>query len=148
MKKTLTSAALVRVAFIGLVSLGMLVPMYILVVNAFKSQQDILANPFTLDFGSATVQHLADAWNNPDFSILKGYGTTIGLVLCVNVLAMGVCAPAAYVLARTPRTVSRILLFFFIAGMFIPTQVILVPVIFVLRAVGLMGDLARGSSCS
>ena len=51
MNQAPTSAALVRVAFIGLVSLGMLVPMYILVVNAFKSQQDILANPFTLDFG-------------------------------------------------------------------------------------------------
>ncbi|PPS91339.1 carbohydrate ABC transporter permease [Streptomyces sp. MH60] len=141
MKKTLTSAATVRVAFISLVSLGMLVPMYLLVVNAFKSQQEILANPFSPAFGSATFQYLADAWNNPDFSILKGYGVTIALVLCVNALAMAVCAPAAYVLARTPRPVARLLLFFFIAGMFIPTQVILVPVIFVLRAVGLMGTL-------
>lgn len=93
MKKTLTSAATVQGAFITLVSLGMLVPMYILVVNTFKSQQEILGNPFTLDLGTATFQHLADAWNNPDFSIPKGYGTTITLVLCVNVLAMGVCAP-------------------------------------------------------
>jgi raffinose/stachyose/melibiose transport system permease protein len=141
MKKTLTSAATVRVAFISLVSLGMLVPMYLLVVNAFKSQQEILANPFSPGFGSATFQYLADAWNNPDFSILKGYGVTIALVLCVNALAMAMCAPAAYVLARTPRLLSRLLLFFFIAGMFIPTQVILVPVIFVLRSIGLMGTL-------
>ncbi|GHI97359.1 MULTISPECIES: carbohydrate ABC transporter permease [Streptomyces] len=141
MKKTLTSAATVRVAFVSLVSLGMLVPMYLLVVNTFKSQQEILANPFTLDFGTATLQYLADAWNNPDFSILKGYGVTIALVLCVNAIAMAVCAPAAYVLARTPRLVARLLLFFFIAGMFIPTQVILVPVIFVLRSIGLMGTL-------
>ncbi|MEU4052478.1 carbohydrate ABC transporter permease [Streptomyces olivaceus] len=141
MKKTLTSAATVRVAFVSLVSLGMLVPMYLLVVNTFKSQQEILANPFTLDFGTATLQYLADAWNNPDFSILKGYGVTIALVLCVNAIAMAVCAPAAYVLARTPTLVARLLLFFFIAGMFIPTQVILVPVIFVLRSIGLMGTL-------
>ncbi|WP_267714428.1 carbohydrate ABC transporter permease [Streptomyces sp. CoH17] len=141
MKKTLTSAATVRVAFVSLVSLGMLVPMYLLVVNAFKSQQEILANPFSPGFGTATLRYLADAWNNPDFSILKGYGVTIALVLCVNVLAMAVCAPAAYVLARTPKLLSRLLLFFFIAGMFIPTQVILVPVIFVLRAIGLMGTL-------
>ncbi|MGQ4445259.1 carbohydrate ABC transporter permease, partial [Streptomyces violaceoruber] len=141
MKKTLTSAATVRVAFVSLVSLGMLVPMYLLVVNAFKSQQEILANPFSPSFGTATFQYLADAWNNPDFSILKGYGVTIALVLCVNALAMAVCAPAAYVLARTPKPISRLLLFFFIAGMFIPTQVILVPVIFVLRGIGLMGTL-------
>ncbi|CAM5232450.1 Carbohydrate ABC transporter permease OS=Streptomyces tendae OX=1932 GN=GUR47_35395 PE=3 SV=1 [Streptomyces tendae] len=141
MKKSLTSAATVRVAFVSLVSLGMLVPMYLLVVNAFKSQQEILANPFSPGFGSATFRYLADAWNNPDFSIPKGYGVTIALVLCVNALAMAVCAPAAYVLARTPKPVARLLLFFFIAGMFIPTQVILVPVIFVLRAIGLMGTL-------
>lgn len=72
MKKTLTSAATVRGAFVSLVSLGMLVPMYLLVVNAFKSQQEILANPFSPSFGTATFQYLADAWNNPDFSILKG----------------------------------------------------------------------------
>ncbi|BDD69721.1 transporter [Streptomyces anthocyanicus] len=141
MKKTLTSAATVRVAFVSLVSLGMLVPMYLLVVNAFKSQQEILANPFSPSFGTATFQYLTDAWNNPDFSILKGYGVTIALVLCVNALAMAVCAPAAYVLARTSKPISRLLLFFFIAGMFIPTQVILVPVIFVLRGIGLMGTL-------
>ncbi|WP_238698111.1 carbohydrate ABC transporter permease [Streptomyces sp. E5N91] len=119
----------------------MLVPMYLLVVNAFKSQQEILANPFSPSFGTATFQYLTDAWNNPDFSILKGYGVTIALVLCVNALAMAVCAPAAYVLARTPNPISRLLLFFFVAGMFIPTQVILVPVIFVLRGIGLMGTL-------
>ncbi|MFB7287018.1 carbohydrate ABC transporter permease [Actinacidiphila glaucinigra] len=141
MKRTHTSAATVRVAFVCLVSLGMLVPMYILVVNTFKSQREILANPFSLDLGTATFRHLADAWNNPDFSILQGYGTTVLLVLAVNAIAMAVCAPAAYVLARTPRPLSRLLLFFFIAGMFVPTQVILVPVIFVLRAIGLMGTL-------
>ncbi|AWW41812.1 carbohydrate ABC transporter permease [Streptomyces cadmiisoli] len=141
MNKTTSTAATVRVAFICLVSLGMLVPMYILVINTFKSQQEILANPFSLNPGTATFQYLADAWTNPDFSILKGYGITLALVLCVNAIAMAVCAPAAYALARTPKPVFRLLLFFFIAGMFIPTQVILVPVIFVLRAIGLMGTL-------
>ncbi|MER6976327.1 carbohydrate ABC transporter permease [Streptomyces carpinensis] len=134
-------AATVRVVFVGLASLAMLTPMYILVVNAFKSQREILANPFAIDFSTATFRYLADAWNNPDFSILKGYGVTLVLVGCVNVLAIAVCAPAAYVLARTPDLVARLLLFFFIAGMFIPTQTVLVPVIFVLRSLGLMGTL-------
>ncbi|MFC7493598.1 MULTISPECIES: carbohydrate ABC transporter permease [unclassified Nocardioides] len=116
----------------------MLVPMYLLVVNAFKDQQDIVSSPFSLVPGDLTVQHLADAWNNPDFSIAFGYGVTFALVACVNILAIGVCAPAAYVIARSPRPVFRAALLFFVAGMFIPTQVILVPVIFVLRALGLM----------
>jgi raffinose/stachyose/melibiose transport system permease protein len=116
----------------------MLVPMYLLVVNAFKDQQDIVSSPFSLVPGDLTVQHLVDAWNNPDFDIAFGYGVTFALVICVNIVSIGVCAPAAYVIARSPRLVFRAALLFFVAGMFIPTQVILVPVIFVLRALGLM----------
>jgi raffinose/stachyose/melibiose transport system permease protein len=118
--------------------LVMLVPMYLLVVNAFKDQRDIVTRPFSLVPGELTFEHLAAAWNNPDFDILFGYGVTFVLVACVNVLAIGVCGPAAYAIARSPRPVFRVALLFFISGMFIPTQVILVPVIFVLRALGLM----------
>lgn len=118
--------------------LVMLVPMYLLVVNAFKDQRDIVSRPFSLVPGDLTVEHLVNAWNNPDFDIAFGYGVTFALVACVNVLAIAVCAPAAYAIARSPRPVFRVALLFFISGMFIPTQVILVPVIFVLRALGLM----------
>ena len=116
----------------------MLVPMYLLVVNAFKDQRDIVTRPFSLAPGQLTLEHLIAAWNNPEFDIAFGYLVTIGLVVCVNVVSIGVCAPAAYVIARSPRTVFRVALLFFVSGMFIPTQVILVPVIFVLRSLGLM----------
>jgi raffinose/stachyose/melibiose transport system permease protein len=124
---------------VALLCLLMLVPMYLLVVNAFKDQQDIVSRPFSLDPAGLTLQHLKDAWSNPDFNIAFGYGVTFALAVCVNVVALGVCVPAAYVIARSSRLVFRIALLFFISGMFIPTQVILVPVIFVLRSVGLMG---------
>ncbi|WP_114558386.1 carbohydrate ABC transporter permease [Desertihabitans aurantiacus] len=116
----------------------MLVPMYLLVVNAFKDQQDIVSRPFALDPGSMTLEHLAAAWSNPDFDIAFGYAVTTALVLCVNIVSIGVCLPAAYVIARSSRRIFRVALLFFIAGMFVPTQVVLVPVIFVLRALGLM----------
>src|SRR4051794_9238490 len=99
----------------------MLVPMYLLVVNAFKDQQDIVSHPFSLSPGDLTFDHLEAAWNNPDFSIAFGYFVTFALVVCVNLVAMGVCIPAAYVIARSPRLVFRVALLFFISGMFIPT---------------------------
>src|SRR5262245_58364833 len=102
----------------------MLVPMYLLVVNAFKDQQDILTKPFAP--GPLTFEHLTRAWNNPDFDIAFGYGVTFALVICVNAVALAVCAPAAYVIARSSRRVFGVALLFFISGMFIPTQVILV----------------------
>ncbi|WP_083442078.1 carbohydrate ABC transporter permease [Nitriliruptor alkaliphilus] len=117
----------------------MLVPMYLLVVNAFKDQQAIVRRPFSLNPGEMTVEHLSNAWNNPDFDIAFGYFVTFGLVICVNLLAISVCAPAAYIIARSSRKVFRVALLFFISGMFIPPQAVLVPVIFVLRALGLVG---------
>ncbi|MEU0216714.1 carbohydrate ABC transporter permease [Streptomyces sp. NPDC006265] len=134
-------AGTTRVAFVSLLSLFMLAPMYILVINAFKDQRAILTSPFTIDLGSATTKYLADAWSNPDFSVPYGYAVTLLLVAAVNALSIGVCTSAAYVLARTPTRVFRLVLMFFVAGMFVPTQVILIPVIFVLRELGLMGTL-------
>lgn len=139
MKRSRLAGTTVRVVFISVLSLAMLVPMYLLVVNSFKSQQDILLAPFAIDVGSASTKYLAAAWDSPDFSVPLGYVVTIGLVLCVNAVSIGVCAPAAYVIARSPKRVFRVLLMFFVAGMFIPTQVILIPVIYVLRTFGLMG---------
>ncbi len=125
-------------AAVGALCVLMLVPMYLLVVNAFKDQRDIVSRPFSLAPGQFTLEHLVAAWNNPDFDIAFGYAVTVGLVVCVNLVSIGVCAPAAYVIARSPRAVFRVALLFFVSGMFIPTQVILVPVIFVLRSLGLM----------
>ena len=92
----------------------MLVPMYLLVVNAFKDQRDIISRPFSLSPGQFTLEHLVAAWNNPDFDIAFGYAVTIGLVICVNIVSIGVCAPAAYVIARSPRPVFGAALLFFI----------------------------------
>ncbi|GAB3960275.1 hypothetical protein GCM10027614_81730 [Micromonospora vulcania] len=130
-----------RNTFVIFYAIVMLVPMYLLVINSFKSQADILTNPLTIDLSKATTRHLVDAWNSPSFSIPRGYGTTIGLLLAVNAVAILSSVTGAYVLARTPTVLFRAILLFFVAGMFIPTQVVLVPTIFVLKALGLMGTL-------
>lgn len=139
MKKTATMRNALRITFVALLSLAMLVPMYLLVVNSFKDQQSILSAPFELNLATATPEFLIQAWNSREFSVPFGYLITFGLVIFVNIVSIGVCAPAAYVIARSPNRLYRAILLFFVAGMFIPTQVILIPVIFVLRGLGLMG---------
>ena len=139
MRKTATISNALRVSFVALLSLAMLIPMYLLIVNSFKDQQSILSAPFGLNLATATPEFLIQAWNSREFSMPFGYLITFGLVICVNIVSIGVCTPAAYVIARSPKPLFRAILLFFIAGMFIPTQVILIPVIFVLRGLGLMG---------
>lgn len=130
-----------RVAVVAVLSAAMMVPLYIMVVNAFKPQQEILLSPLGLDFATATTEHLVAAWQSTSFPVVQGYAVSLFLVLACNLVAIGTSVPAAYAIARTPKTLFRFLLFFFVAGMFIPTQIILVPAIFVLKALGLMGTL-------
>lgn len=131
----------IRVVFLSILFLAMLVPMYIMVVNAFKPQQEILLSPLGIDPSTATTEFLEAAWNSTQFPVIEGYIFTIFLVLACNLVAIGFSIPAAYVIARTPGILFAMLLMFFVAGMFIPAQIILVPAVFVLKSLGLMGTI-------
>jgi raffinose/stachyose/melibiose transport system permease protein len=125
---------------IALVAVVMLTPLYLLVVNAFKDQQDILASPFGVP-GGLTIDHLVQAWSNPRFNIAKGYAITILFVVLVNVFSVFLAGPAAYVIARSTKRRFRLLMLFFLAGTFIPSQVLIIPVVYVLKTLGLMGTI-------
>ncbi|XVV16252.1 carbohydrate ABC transporter permease [Actinoplanes sp. CA-131856] len=130
---------LLRTVALALAALVMLIPGYLLVVNAFKGQDDILRSPFGIPFGRLTLEHLSAALSNPDFSLVRAYVVTALFALAVNVLSLAVSAPAAYVIARGTRIRHRALLGLFLLGLFIPSQVLVIPVIYVLKYLGLMG---------
>lgn len=129
-----------RWVLLAVVAVVMLTPLYLLVLNAFKDQQDILASPFGLP-GGLTIDHLVQAWSNPRFNIAKGYAITILFVVLVNVFSVFLAGPAAYVIARSTKRRFRVLMLFFLAGTFIPSQVLVIPVVYVLKTLGLMGTI-------
>ncbi|MFF0342343.1 carbohydrate ABC transporter permease [Kribbella sp. NPDC004875] len=139
--KPLKSKGWGRIAFMVVVSVLMLVPMYLLVVSAFKSQQDILAHPFSLSPDQLTTEYLKKAATNPDFNIGKGYAVTILFVVSVNVLSVALAGPVSYVIARRSERRYRMLLLLFVAGTFIPSQVLVIPVVYTLKFLGLMGTI-------
>ena len=128
--------------FLILLSLLMLVPMYLLVVNAFKSQQDILAHPFSISPDLFSTRYLRQAWSTPDFSIPTGYGISTLFVILVNLFSIALAGPASYVIARRTRRRYRLLLLLFVAGTFIPSQVLVIPVVYTLKFLGLMNSIA------
>lgn len=107
-------AGLPRAVFLGLVAIFMLTPLYVLVVNAFKPQEEILANPFGLPVGALTTRYLSHALHNPQFNIVRGYAVTVLFVVAVNVLSVVLAGPVAYVVARSPRRRYRLLLLTFL----------------------------------
>ncbi|MCO8277765.1 carbohydrate ABC transporter permease [Actinoplanes sp. TRM 88003] len=123
----------------ALVALIMLVPGYLLVVNAFKSQDDITGNPFGIPFDRLSISYLTATLSDPNYSLVRAYLVTALFAIAVNVLSLAVSAPAAYVIARGTRVRHRALLGLFLLGLFIPSQVLVIPVIYVLKFLGLMG---------
>ncbi|WP_457101288.1 carbohydrate ABC transporter permease [Microbacterium sp. P5_E9] len=126
---------------LGLVAVVMLVPLYIMVISAFKPAQDILLNPLGFSPGSFTLDYLVKAATSERFNVIAAYGVTLLFVLLVNLFCILLAAPASYVIARGRRKWHLALLLLFVSGLFIPGQVTLIPVVFVLRMLGLIGTI-------
>ncbi|MFI0901352.1 carbohydrate ABC transporter permease [Streptomyces sp. NPDC020983] len=127
----------VRLLLLGVLFVVMVVPMYLLLVNSFKSQEDISGNPFSLVPGRLTFAHLSAAIHSPQYNVIGGYGFTFFLVVAVDVLCIALAGPAAYVIARSMKRRTQLVMLYFLAGTFIPGAAVIIPVIYVLRDLGL-----------
>ncbi|MFB9311004.1 raffinose/stachyose/melibiose transport system permease protein [Agromyces hippuratus] len=126
---------------LAVVAVVMLVPLYVMIISAFKPQADILQNPLGFSPDSFTLEYLMNAVTSEKFNVIGAYGITLLFVLLVNVFCILLSAPAAYVIARGRRKWHMALLLVFVSGLFIPGQVTLIPVVFVLRMLGLIGTI-------
>lgn len=126
---------------LGAVALVMLIPMYILVISAFKPQAEIIQQPLLIDPSTFTIEFLQQALTSEKFNVVRAYGVTLLFVLLVNVFGIALAAPVAYVIARGRKKWHMALLLMFVSGLFIPGQVTLIPVVFVLRVLGLINTM-------
>jgi raffinose/stachyose/melibiose transport system permease protein len=129
-----------HIAGVTVVALLMLVPLYLLVINSFKSNAEIRLSAFALP-EAWTADFIVAAATNPRFNMLKAYAVTLFLVVVVNILSILVTGPASYAIARGKGAVYRAVMLLLLAALFIPGQVTLIPLIYVLRAMHLMGTL-------
>jgi len=127
-----------RHVFLMLLSLILLVPFYITVVNSFKNRQDIIQNPAGLPFGWLTLQNFADAALSPSFNIFKAYGTSILITAVSVILLIIISSMMAYVTARGEHPFLKSVYLLLLTGLMIPPQVILIPLVKVLTGLGLM----------
>ncbi|MFE5307816.1 carbohydrate ABC transporter permease [Isoptericola sp. NPDC056605] len=126
---------------LGLGALVMLVPLYIMVINAFKPQDAIIASPLAITPDTFSLEYLQAALTSEKFNVVKAYGITLLFVALVNLCGIALAAPVAYVIARGRSKWHLGLLLLFVSGLFIPGQVTLIPVVFVLRVLGLINTI-------
>jgi raffinose/stachyose/melibiose transport system permease protein len=133
--------AIVRWIALGGTALVMLVPLYVLVISAFKPQDEIIQHPLEISPSSFTLEFLWNAITSTKFNVIAAYGITLLFVALVNLFCILLSAPVAYVIARGRKKWHMALLLLFVSGLFIPGQVTLIPVVFVLRVLGLINTI-------
>lgn len=121
------------------ICLLMLAPIYILFVNAFKTEADIRASAFSLPLGRLTVSNIVNAVQGVGgFEVFTAYRTSFIITIFTVLGTVVVSSMISYVLARRTGRYFHAVYLVIVAGLLIPPQVILLPVVQILSALNLM----------
>ena len=99
-------------------------PIYIIVVNSFKSRAEMYTNVLALP-QSLTWEYYAGAVQRMDF--INVFKNSLIVTLCSVVVIVVLCSMAAWMLVRTRTRLSRFLYSFLIVTMLIPFQTVMMP---------------------
>ncbi len=139
MKKTKTSRNIILTIVGLLVVTYILFPFYLVVMNSFKQQTDIVASP--VGIGGASFSQLADnlnsVVNNSNFQFWYAFGTSAAVTIISLVLLALFGGMAAWVISRNNKKKWAAAIYMvFIASMIIPFQVVMLPLISTFRDAG------------
>jgi raffinose/stachyose/melibiose transport system permease protein len=135
-----TRRTLIREIIIVLVSLGMLLPFYMLLVTSTKSDsQTLTTSPMSLA-GHPSFHNFVVAWDAPGqenlaSGMINSAIITIGSVIVLIFLG----SLAAYAISRKKGRLSTAAYLLFVVGIILPFQLGLIPAYTVLRSAGLVG---------
>ncbi|MBR2563077.1 MAG: carbohydrate ABC transporter permease [Paenibacillus sp.] len=123
--------------FLILGSLVAMLPIYMAVVNSFKTQgemfQSFIALPTTLHW-----ENYADAFNKIN---LLGSSLNSAIVSILGIGGIVFCASlAGYKLSRTSGRLSNLIFFMFVASMLVPFHSIMIPLTRVAKGMGVQGS--------
>ncbi|MDV9174726.1 carbohydrate ABC transporter permease [Streptomyces sp. W16] len=119
----LVAAALLTLAFVS--------PVYLTIVNAFKTQDQIVRDPAAPP-APPTAHNLSDALARPDRIVQIGLTNSAVTVVVSVLLIIPLGAALSFWLSRRSARLRRIVLAGFAAGLMIPPAVVLLPTIRVL----------------
>jgi raffinose/stachyose/melibiose transport system permease protein len=126
--------AAIRYAVMSVAALLTLAPLWILFVNSFKSQPQIVTNPVAppsqFDF-----QYLSNALGQLQF--FKSIGFTLLITVLAVFLIVLLSSMAAWIMVRSKLKIAGILFMAFVAAMLIPFQAIMYPLIQFFDTLGL-----------
>ncbi len=124
--------------FLLLLTALLLIPFYIAVINAFKPNDAIISNPMGFTWEQLSLNNFREVAITPTFNIFRAYFTTAVVTVASTVSLIVFASMMAYVIARSKHKFFLFAYLLLLGGMMIPPQVILIPIIKLLRTLGLM----------
>lgn len=111
-------------------SVLILSPFFLIVVNSAKDSKSITRNPIGLpeDFG-LLFTNMSSVIHNPQFNYFKSFSSSLIITVVSLVLVMYTASMAAWILARNKTNWSNVLFMIFVAAMVIPFQVVMLPML-------------------
>jgi ABC-type glycerol-3-phosphate transport system permease component len=112
-----------------------------LVESSFKTNREVFRDPWSLPATplAAAAANYSKAWATAQMSVY--FVNSVVVTTASVILVVAVSAPAAYVLSRIPFRGNTFLSYYFIAGMGLPFQLILVPLYVLLARLNLLNTL-------
>jgi raffinose/stachyose/melibiose transport system permease protein len=119
-----------------LATLLFVLPVYIALASAFKAQAQILSSPLGLP-APPTLDNLTTALDRRDHLVTAGVANS----LVITILSVGILIPlssaVSFWLSQQRPRIKSVLLVVFALGLMVPPQTVLLPIVQLLRAVGL-----------
>jgi raffinose/stachyose/melibiose transport system permease protein len=123
---------------LGIWSLIVIFPLWVMVINSFKDRLSIYQNPFGLP-GKWNIANYGTVISDGDFlGYFKNSFITVVLSLVVLIL---IGALASYALANWRGKISRALYFFCIAGMMLPIKIASIHLLELIKTLGLLNTI-------
>lgn len=138
MKKSRKAAETIKVIGLILCCILFLLPVYFLVMNSFKSLNEILISFISLP-KQFTLRNYAGAMEKINY--LRTFGNTLFLTVGSVLLTLIVCSLAGYKIQRTRSKISKITKSYMAIGQMVPFAVIMVPLSQILGKLGINNNL-------
>ncbi len=123
---------------LGFWSVIVLAPLYLMIVNSFKSANAIFMSPFRLP-EKFTLDGFRMVVQEGNFLVYLFNSILISTLSIVGIMLLA--ALASYALAYWTAPLARILGMFFLLGLMIPIRIASINLIIILKTIGLMDNL-------
>jgi raffinose/stachyose/melibiose transport system permease protein len=115
------------------------VPFYMVAVNGFKDRRDVVRDPLALPIGDLfTLQNFERALNDPTFDLVFAYAFSAVLAVTVVGITIILGSGLSYWIGRRGDRTATLIYLALLAGLMVPPQVLVIPVVKVLDAIGML----------